>query len=125
MAEHARTDRQEAEIPSQVREHEDTPIPLDTIHLYLTEPFATVVSSILRERLRQVAKLEYTAEHDAQHTPEEWAQMIGKHYREALKIAKAGHLYLFRAELIQGAALYMAALEALALDLSGRGSASE
>lgn len=87
-------------------------------NLYFAEPLATVVSGMFRERSRQADK-GFNAAHDAQHSFEEWAQMFGQHYREALRLAKTGNEELFFREVEQGAALHMAALEAMVSNRAG------
>lgn len=93
-------------------------------HLYFAEPFASVISGMFRERNRQAGK-GYNAEHDAQHSLEEWAQLFGQHYREALRLAKTGNQELFFHEVEQGAALYMAALEAMVSNRAGEYTTKE
>lgn len=93
-------------------------------HFYFAEPFATVVGGMFQERNRQVGK-GYNAEHDSQHSLEEWAQMFGQHYREALRLAKTGNEELFFHEVTQGAALYMAAMESLVSNRAGENTTKE
>lgn len=115
------------EPAEQVSEHEPvvTGEVLEQTHMYFAEPFATVISGALRERMRQATEKGYNAEHDSQHSLEEWAQLFGQHYREALRLAKTGNVELFRNEVNQGLALYMACMEALTANLAGEYTTKE
>lgn len=116
----------EDSVPAEERrEHEREPMPVEAVHMYFAEPFASVITDGFRERHRQVTEKGYNAEHDSQHSMEEWAQMFGAHYREALRLAKTGNAELFQAEVVQGFALYMACMEALKANLAGQFTTKE